>query len=638
MMVLLVGGPGKGKTEAIECTIRELDSALGCNGRLVEGLIAAFNQAGRKVPRRVSLDAGALAAKPLKLKLEIVQDASIETERTPAGKLLVAELESVRAGNRDGIYLCCVNRGVLDDALIHSIEAGDVETKQLLEAIVQAVSLASKAPSCWPLKGHADIAVWPMDAETLVERAASSSKGPGASILGWATDQAKWLEAGQCAAGAYCPFCSSRKALSASREFDSLLLMLRWFELGSGKRWAFRDLFSLVSFLLAGNGVGKSGAPVDPCGWAADLVEADKSAELGSKPTRENSTALFLLMAAQYQHALFHRWDCASATLLGHDIKELGLKDDNTAVGLHHFIQSRKAGYVPASIDGLLSSFVDLLDPALASPDSKVVLWGAPEGIKLREFDARFSRSVQDGLDFAISHRAVSPIERSLFSRLADLDERLLLPAVRRKRPTAASRMQRYVRDFSSRLLRRSLGARQAIVPDMETFEAFQRVVADADGAGHELLEVAHQVEDLLNSGDRFEVSLTTTFGQPLPPERGRAVLVVSRRNVSPCDVDYTGRPPPALSFLDVGLGESVQPIALTFELFKAVRDLALGLSPASLPRSVLALLDTTRARMAGAIVRERNVQDRPNIIVGDGLEISRQKGRFLSVRRSARP
>ena len=75
-------------------------------------------------------------------------------------------------------------------------------------------------------------------------------------------------------------------------------------------------------------------------------------------------------MAAQYQHALFHRWDSGSAWLLGQDIKDLGLRDNNTAVGLHQFIQSRKSGYLPAAIEGLMGSFVDLLDPALASPDA----------------------------------------------------------------------------------------------------------------------------------------------------------------------------------------------------------------------------------------------------------------------------
>ena len=574
----------------------------------------------------------------MKLSIEVVQDATVETGGIPAGHLLVSELASVRKEGSGKVYLCCVNRGVLDDALIHAIETGNWEAKDLLEAIVQAVSLAPDAPSCWPLTGYEDIAVWPMDAETLVECIDGATRAPAHSIVGWAIDGSRWPEAGACSAGALCPFCTSRKILAGTREFEALLRMLRWFELGSGKRWAFRDLFSLVSYLLAGNGVGKRGATIDPCLWAGDLAEADKQAEMGAKPGRDTSPALFHLMSAQYQHALFHRWDSGSASILGQDIKELRLRDDNTAVGLHYFIQSQKSGNLPAPIEGLMASFVDLLDPALASPDARVVLWRAPDGIRLRDFDERFSRSVQEGLDFAISHRALSQVERSLLSRLAELDERLVLPGVRRKRPTSASRLQRYIRDFASRVFRRSVGARQAIVPDMDTFSAFQKVVADADGSGHELVEAARQVEDLLNRGDRFEVSLTTTFGQPLPPERARAVLVVSRRHVSTRNVDYSGRPPPALSFLDVGLGESFQPIALTFELFKSVKDLSMGLSPASLPRSVLALLDTTRARMAGAIVRERIVQDRPQIMLGEGLEISKQRGKFVSVRRRARP
>src|SRR5690606_7872139 len=33
-VVLLVGGPGNGKTEAVETTTEHLDAALGCNGTL----------------------------------------------------------------------------------------------------------------------------------------------------------------------------------------------------------------------------------------------------------------------------------------------------------------------------------------------------------------------------------------------------------------------------------------------------------------------------------------------------------------------------------------------------------------------------------------------------------------------------
>ncbi len=266
-----------------------------------------------------------------------------------------------------------------------------------------------------------------------------------------------------------------------------------------------------------------------------------------------------------------------------------------------------------------------------------MVLWGGGGPIKFHEFDARFSRSVREGLDYAIGLRALSENERALLDRLAALDERLSSPKLRRKRPTAANRIQRLIRDFSSRITRRSIGARQAVVPDWEALDIFQKVVADADGRGHDLREIANQVEDLLNQKDNFEVSLTTTFGQPLPPPRGRATLIVSRRRISVSGVDHEGRPRPSLCFLDVEVGDIFQPIALTYDLFKAIKDLDKGLSPASLPRSVLALLDTTRARMAGSIVRDRNVQERPTIVFGDATTIGRHRGHFVTVSRGAR-
>lgn len=636
-IVMLVGGPGNGKTEAIEATLSELDRELACDGQLIQQLAAAFHpKMGQAVPRRVSVEVRAVCSPGRQLLLDVVQDASVGADGVSPAELLVAELDTV-VSDLDRIYLCCVNRGVLDNALIHATDTGLEASKALLEAVVHAVSLAPDASSCWPLNGYPDIAVWPMDAESLVEKAADGEEVPAASILDWALDGKRWPEFGSCAAGQACPFCGSRKVLSGRREIDAFVRMLRWYELGSGKRWAFRDLFSLASFLLAGNGAGRSGAGLEPCGWAASLLELDKRAEAGGRPSKEISSAIFSLVAAQYQHALFHRWDGSGAKQLSQDIKDVGLGANNTAMGLYYFLHSRRAGHIQTMIAPLLETLIDLLDPALASPDSGVVLWGSGGNIKLAEFDARFSRSVREGLDFAISYRALSLLERMLLERLADLDELLSTPRLRRKRPTSATRIQRLLRDFAGRIFRRSVGARQAVVPDTATLVAFQRVVADADGKGYDLREIAKQVEDLLNQGDSFQVSLTTTFGQPLPPLRGRAMLVVGRRRVSVRETEFTGRPRSSLCFLDVEVGSGFQPIALTYDLFKAVRDLDNGLSSASLPRNVLALLDTTRARMAGSIVRDRDVQERPTINLGDATIINRYRGQFVSGKKGGR-
>lgn len=634
-IVLLVGGPGNGKTEAVEATIGQLDVALGCEGALVASLRRSFHPpAGEPVPRVVTVEAGKLASPPRSLRLDIVQDATVGG--SSAARSLVDEIEAAHNDLSAQAYLCCVNRGVLDDAMIHAIDSGLDHARDLIEAVARAVSLAPDAPACWPLDGYPGIAVWPMDAESLIEDTDHGDVAPAGAILQRAIDPAKWRESTACAAGGACPFCNSRKMLAAPRETSALLSMLRWFELGTSKRWAFRDLFSLTSYLLAGNGAGPRGAAADPCGWAASLVEADKQALLGGRPRRDTSAAIFWLVGAQYQHALFHRWDRGVAGALLKDIRDLGLQEtNNTAMGLHYFLQSRVSGYVPATIAPLLDDLVELLDPAMASPDFEVSLWGGP--VALGEFDIRFSRSVREGLDFAVKTRALSANERVLIERLADLDDLLTTPRLRRKRPTSATRIQRLSRDFACRIARRSIGVRQAAVPDATTLQTFQRVVADADGRGHDLREIAIQVEDLLNNGDNFDVSLTTTFGQPMPPTRSRATLVVPRRRIYPREVRSEGRPRPSVCFLDVEVGAAPQPIAVTYDLFKAVSDLEKGLSPASLPHSVLALLDTTRARMAGSIVRDRHVRDRPSIFLGEALSVERHRDKFISSKRARR-
>ena len=80
------------------------------------------------------------------------------------------------------------------------------------------------------------------------------------------------------------------------------------------------------------------------------------------------------------------------------------------------------------------------------------------------------------------------------------------------------------------------------------------------------------------------------------------------------------------------------QPIALTYDLFKAVKELERGMSIASLSRTVLALLDTARARLSGPIVRDREILDRARICIGNsGVVIEERRHGFASHRHGGR-
>jgi hypothetical protein len=632
-ILLLVGGPGNGKTEAIESTIGWLDEASQSGGELVATLGRLFSPASGLVPRLVAVELGRQGGSGA--ILSVVQDASVVTagDGKSSARCLIDELGQAIAS--DGVYLCCVNRGVLDDALIEAIDTGDDAARRLLETVTRAVSLSTKAPGCWPLDDHPSVAVWPMDTESLLVEPSAGGAAPALTLLQSALEQSRWPPAGACAAGDWCPFCTSREHLGRPRELEALSRILRSYEVGSGKRWSFRDLFSLSSYLLAGHHADAKAQVTDPCQWAASLVQADSQATRGVKPVREASTAIFQLVAAQYQHALFHRWDKEAGPALLRDLKELDLDDDPTAMGLQWFLSSRRRQYLPATIGPSLEDLAEMLDPALASPETEVQATSRT-AFALRDVDLRFSRALGEGLDFLRKLHVLPKVEFELLGRLSRLDALLSEHAIRRKRPAVAARVQRLVRDFACRLVRRTLGAKCGAVLDADVLADYKLVCEDE--GGDRLYDVAREVERLLNANQDFEISLTTTFGQPLPPPTRRALLVVPARPVRPLGTASGNRPRTPLPFLSVGGGASAQPIALTYELFRAIRELQRGMSPASLPRSVLALIDTTRARLAGPIVRDREILDRARIVFGAaGVAVEERRSGFGTIREGGR-
>jgi hypothetical protein len=285
-------------------------------------------------------------------------------------------------------------------------------------------------------------------------------------------------------------------------------------------------------------------------------------------------------------------------------------------------------------IEGSLQSFSSLLDPALARPDA-IVEVSRNTSYRLRDIDTRFSRSVSEGLEYVRKTRILTSLEVDLLRRLAELDTYLSRQDVRKKRPATATRVQRLIRDFSCRLVRRSIGVRTLMVLDAPLLNEFNKVVEDKHDDG--VFEVAREIEQLLNKNQEFEVSLTTTFGQPLPPLNLQALLVVPRRHVQPSDPLVEGRPTAPLRFLEIGEGSSAQNVALTYDLFKAVKDIQRGMSSSSLPKSVLALLDTTAARLGGPIVRDESVLRRAEIRLGNGVTIEQRRAAFGVVGRSRR-
>jgi len=296
---------------------------------------------------------------------------------------------------------------------------------------------------------------------------------------------------------------------------------------------------------------------------------------------------------------------------------------DPGLMGLHYFLSAPRDTSVPSTLKPQLLGISEALDPALAEPASKIQL-STRELFFGKDIDARFSQSIGEGLSQV--RRLLTILEVELLQKLEQTDELLSSSAVRRRRPATARRMQNLIRDFACRFVRRSLGVRYGVTRECDMLAEFENVIS---GNTQLLHKAVKQVEALINDDDHFVVVLNSTFGEPLVPLPRRATVRTTKQRVRPVDSPTTGRPAPTVRFLSIG-GKG-HPLALTYELFRSVRELENGMLPASLPRPVVALLDTTKARLAGVVVRDEDILDGAEIRIGTRETIiSRELGEFV--------
>ena len=630
--VFLIGGPGNGKTEAVEFTIRALDESMNLGGALIAEFGELFSShSGRSPGRLVRPERTQFPVQSRLQSIAIVQDGS-ETEQgdptTPAAHLC-NDMTWILEQGRACAYVACVNRGVLDDALILATERDDQAVGELIKTVVQSVSLGARPIDCWPLASYEGIAVWPMDVESLVEES-SGTISAASQILAVATDPTAWPDHGTCAAGEFCPFCTNRKLLSGEPHRSSFIRILRWYELSSGKRWNFRDLFSLTAYLLAGTIELDPKRAYQPCDWALNQIQPNDSSP--SKREVKRVRGLFKLVSAQYQHSLFGAWPVERATTLRSAIKELKLEDQPALVGLQQFLSLDKKKEATSTLRTQLAGVRELLDPAVASPSLEVAV-SSNTTIKFEELDRRFSLSIKEGRTYLQKYQCLSPLEIELLKTLEEIDAKLSDESVRRRKPAVAERVQGFVRSIACSIARRSVGVRAGITKESDILIEYNQI---HQGDSAAIQAATQQVENLLNKDRRFLVSLNTTFGEPLPPPERRAILTTDIQRVRQMPLkDGDRRPKSPVRFLGIGAGQSLQAVALTYELFKATKSLRKGLVPASLPRSVVALLDTTRAKLAGAVVRDEDALEGGEIELGIRTDvIARNFGSFVVRRR----
>lgn len=603
--IFLVGGPGNGKSQAVEEFVRELDHALDMGGTLITVVSSKFTPSP-VTRRRVEVTPGELGAHSGRFqqtvrRLVLVQDASAVD--SPVGAAEQHAIEDVvelvtSPHDEEPVFICCANRGLLARALT-ALQKGSEwnvpEVRKPLRMIAEATAHVPSAsggslPSCWPLEGDGRFACWPLDMETLL--AGGGSACPIEQLMLEAIDERLWeaSECGGCKSISLCPFLYNARQLRDPSARGNLLRLLRHGELATGQRWNFRDAFSLCAELLVGQQEDFEGTGA-PCLWVHDRVW---EALNRSQPVGKVGAA-WGLASRVYYHALFPRW-LFPEELAGPRVLSRG----PVTAALVEAVAERKRGPTKHIRCFLEGRFSECLDPALATPVHRDSL--------LRAVEDEFAQSVDQGLGRFRSY--VSPAEVALLELMAVAEREWTGDA---RDPARAKELVQAVRWLAATLVKRAVGVQCAEYLNADRLAEYEGLLSHPD----KLSDMVPALRGLLAPGGMFAGSLVRTFGQP-DLGRDRDVMVTGPLGSvlpRPAPRSTESRSGHDVPFMEVRTGC----IPLSFEMFLALKMYESGLSVGCLPPHTRAALDRVRSTIAGHLARDRDGMEGREVIIEVG-------------------
>lgn len=607
---LLVGGPGNGKSQMVEEFVRAIGENLGCEHDLVTTVKQEFERI--PTPRKVEVTSATISGDARSAfdervrRLIIIQDASasdvadMDAADQLADDLLSLLTEPVPDGTPLPILVCCVNRGVLARTLSAAESAGEVVV-DLLEGVIRASGLGAESlqedpPSCWPVtaaKFEAElpdlagiVACWPMDVESLLAGYDHDTSTPPSIILEHATDVERWEASGchNCDSRHVCPFLQNARWLRKPSHRQALLRLLRRQELASGQHWNFRSLFSLIAELLVGEWVDFGSDKVvggHPCEWVHSSV-----AQLESSDRMMAVQAAFSLVRRLYPHALFAMQLLPVPGEVREATASMPLGEAVTA-----YVADLDAPVPSAIRRRLRDSVVPLMDPAGWSPEE--------ETDPLAKLEDAYSQSVALGNVAWASEAQPAPAEARLIELLAKAEEEC--DALVDTLPAKAVMAARFMRQVAARLAKRSVGVRLGRHATQRLLEEYELTIRDQDR-----LDSLRSVLKGLLTGSRFRFNALASFGQPLDVEDALVTLEANPMPISPITPAPDRRPDrPAHDLPAIPVAR--RPIAMTFDLFLAIRLEEEGCGSGSLPASVRAALDKIKQLYAGTVCRSED-------------------------------
>ena len=601
--LFLVGGPGNGKSEAVEAFIEQLDTETQAGGQL-KSLVTTKFRPEPVTPRRVTVEPHELQQSNHGLqrtirRLILIQDASaVDQPDGNAEALLIKDLADLftSPSGQEPIFICCANRGLLARSLsairstpehqwLNIPSVTDLLSQLLLTTGLGPEALRTDRPGCWPLEYDRRFAAWPLDLDSLIS--SDDGQSPFERMLDLATELDQWEREGRCSncrSKQLCPFYTNTARLRQEDPRQNLLKLLRHGEFAVGQRWNFRDAFSLCADLLVGQRQDFMGADgqIHPCEWVHERVdEITLGVQLPDK-----IKATWELTIHLYQQALFPYWPDSEAGL---DTDRVARSPVTLAV-IQMFRERRRLEGTQVRVY-LSDPFSAKLDPAHATP--------VTQGSLLHLAEDEFGQSIQQGLNSLGSR--LSTVEQKLLGLVTEA-EQSWNDTVRESAKVQA--IVKTLRSLATFLVKRTLGVTHGEYLNLEHLNGYEALFRGSS----RLTALVQPLRKLLASddGSMFRGSLVRVFGQP-QPDGSRDIIVESRLGLvlpRPAPQSSDERPGHDVPWVEVET-DSI-PIPLTFDLYVALRLSTDGCDSASFPPHTRAAIDRVRNAVSARLSRDR--------------------------------
>lgn len=619
--IFLIGGPGNGKSEAVQDFLGALDNELHLEGLLVNFLSKAFSPQPL-VPRRVEvLPSGLNGNKEFHsrvVRLIVVQDATATDEALgDSAKQFVDDiLDLLTSAEKPApVFVACANRGLLARSLkeARTSDVGD-EVINLLEKLITASSLGVETlvsertrPSCWPLYEMPNVACWPLDLESLLLKN-SEYISPIEQILLSAIESNKWgNKCTDCSSKTLCPFLQNTVWLQDEKTRKNLLQILRRGELFLGQRWNFRDAFSLIAEFIVGQWADFKDYS-HPCEWVHNQVS-----KINAKTEPDQATNSTLSIVRRlYPHALFP----ISGTSDQDEAFINSIQGHVVTLSIFSAWNKVVIGSVKSIRERLLREHI-ALDPALYTP------W-KPEHV-LRSIEDEYSQSIQQGNRKLTTHN-MAESETLLLLSFENAEKEWNSELLGRNASQAVKTVS-YLRRQAAFIVKRSVGVRLGNHAYEDYLASFENTMYDQV----KLNDIAPSLKKLLGD-DKFRFNIMESFGQPQAEDNRssteRLISLISNPpgiRVFPASQGSDRVPRHDVPFFIIS--NTGYPVPMTFDFYLALQLRQAGCTGSSLPASVRAAVDRVRQQLAGSLCRKKGFfvdrtatisVDKYNIVLGD--------------------